>query len=77
MVSITEEDFNCDSEFYTLYSRICTDLDEVEDIYGFQFVSGNELYNTIHVAWDVFHDIISRISTNYDCIDYLNPRSSI
>jgi hypothetical protein len=77
MFSITEDDFNYVFEFYTLYSRICTILDEVEDICEFQFVSGNELYNTIQVTWDLFRDIIGRISTNYDCIDYLSPKSSI
>jgi hypothetical protein len=77
MFSITEEDFNYVFEFYTLYSRIRTDLDEVEDICEFQFVPGNELYNTIQLTWESFHDIIGRISTNYDCFDYLSPKSSI
>jgi hypothetical protein len=42
MFSISEEDFNYIVEFYTLYSRICTALDEVDDICEFQFVPGNE-----------------------------------
>jgi hypothetical protein len=77
MFSITDEDVNYVFEFYTLYSCICTDFDEVKDTSELQFVSGNELYNTIQVAWDLFCDIIGLISTNYDCIHYLSPKSSI
>jgi hypothetical protein len=47
-------------------------LNEVENIFKFQSVPSNEIYNCLKVVCDECHNIIGWIVSNYDYIDYLS-----